>query len=78
MVPTSLPFWVARKACAQSSITGMPCLSPTALMPMTSQGLPKRWVAMIAFVRLVMRAATASGVTFRVTGSTSAKIGIAP
>ncbi len=41
-------------------------------------GLPNRWVTMMAFVRGVIRASIVSAVTFIVTGSTSAKTGMAP
>ncbi len=77
-MPTGLPACVAPNAWAASSITGMPRAFATFKMPVRSHGLPNRCVTTIAFVRSVSRAATVSGVTFPVRGSTSANTGIAP
>ena len=64
----------APKAWAASSTIGM----PSAASAPSAAGRPKRWTGMIAFVLGVMRAATSSGSMFSVTGSMSAKTGVAP
>ena len=64
----------APNACAASSISG----SPSAASSASGAGRPNRCTGMIAFVRGVIRAATSSGSRFSVTGSMSAKTGVAP
>ena len=61
-------------ACAASSTTG----TPSAAISATGATLPKRWTATTAFVAVVSAARTASGVTQKVSGSTSQKTGRAP
>ncbi len=59
-------------------MTGMPALGGELHDSPISQGLPNRWVTMIAFVRGERHARMVSAVTLQVRGSTSAKTGIAP
>ncbi len=61
-------------ACAASSSTGTPSASISA----TGAMLPYRWTAITAFVCGVRAAATVSGVTQPVSGSTSQNTGRAP
>ena len=62
------------KACAASSITGGPSSASSA----TGAGRPNRCTARIARVAGVSRAATSSGSRLSVSGSMSAKTGVAP
>src|SRR5262249_29613640 len=62
------------KACAASSISGTPSDASSS----SGAGRPKRCTGMIARVRGVIRAATSSASRLSVSGSTSAKTGVAP
>ena len=64
----------APNACAASSSSG----TPSAASSSSGAGRPKRWTGTIAFVRRVTSAATAFGSRLSVTGSMSAKTGVAP
>ncbi len=64
----------APNAWAASSISG----SPSAASSASGAGRPKRCTGMIALVRGVIRRATSSGSRLSVTGSMSAKTGVAP
>ena len=73
----TLPWLFARNACAQSSMTGMPFEAARLLIASISQGLPKRCVTIIAFVRALSIGSIVFAVTFHVLGSTSANTGTA-
>ena len=64
----------APKACAASSTIGI----PSSARPASGITRPNRCTGMIARVRSVTRAATSSGSRLSVTGSMSAKTGVAP
>src|SRR5581483_6588355 len=72
--PIFRPRYALSAACAASSTTG----TPSAHNGSRSAGWPYRWTGMIAFVRGVTSSATRAGSTLSVSGSTSAKIGVAP
>ena len=65
---------VAPKACAASSITGRPKRRSSS----TGAGRPNRCTGMSAFVRGVILRSTSAGSMLSVTGSMSAKTGVAP
>ena len=64
----------APKAWAASSSSGRPNAASSA----SGAGRPKRCTGTIAFVRGPIRRSTSSGSRFSVTGSMSAKTGVAP
>ncbi|MBK8940565.1 MAG: hypothetical protein IPM79_23870 [Polyangiaceae bacterium] len=75
--PTAPREVVAPKACAASSITGMP-RSAARSKSARSAGRPNRWTGRMARVLSVMAARTALGSRLYVSGSMSAKTGVAP
>ena len=64
----------APKACAASSSSG----TPSAASSSSGAGRPNRWTGTIALVRSETTAATVVASTLSVTGSMSAKTGVAP
>src|SRR5262245_25493202 len=73
--PQAVPPSDEPSAQAASSMTGQPA---SAAMPARSAGTPNWSTAMTALVRALMTAAIVRGLTFQVSGSTSANTGVAP
>ena len=71
------PSYVDPTACALSSMTARLCFRAIAISGFMSAIRPVRCTGMIALVRGVTAASTAAGSMFW-SGSTSAKIGVAP
>ena len=76
--PTDWPSSRAPCACAQSSITKMPLSRARSMMSPISQGQPAIWTGIIAFVFGVNIGAIVAALRLPLSGSTSAKTGVAP
>ena len=75
-VPAGRPFQLLPAAQAASSTIGTP--GAAAAIASTSAHSPNRCTAMMALVRGVTALRTASGLTLKLTGSTSTRTGVAP
>ena len=77
-LPALCPSKLAPNAWAASSISAIPCRSASSRNAPQSPGCPKMCTSTIARVRSVTAASAATGSRQSVTGSMSAKTGVAP